>query len=257
MNWHDTAGHIVVPLANFWSLGVEEQFYLIWPLIVFFCAARYFPAICVMVGSLSLVLRIAVCTGRFMDNALLFEWIHRSTPARLDTLAVGALVAVVIRCPEWAQRAQLWVKVAAPACFAFFAFVIWCDAVTVGRTLGLTALAIGFGCTVLVCVMDEGSDHPLCRVARIGVLRSMGRYSYAMYVLHLLVILVLQKLTLRIGLHLPRATPVLLLSLIGLSVCLGTSYFVAFGSWNLLEKHFLQMKDRFAYRVPAQERSAR
>jgi len=250
MNWHDAAGHISTNLGAFWSLGVEEQFYLFWPLIVFFCARRFFPAVCVAVGTGSLLLRVVLYTGNFISPELLPEWIHRATVTRLDTLAIGALVAVIVRNANWAIIVRSWMKMAAPVSLVLYT-LIWLSFPGLACTLGYTVAAIFFGCIVLICVTDEGSDHPLCRLARLGALRSMGRYSYAMYVLHLLVIRWLKVFALmfilpRVQSLLPRV-PILVVSLISLGGCLAASYLAAFISWNLLERHFLQLKSRFTY----------
>jgi peptidoglycan/LPS O-acetylase OafA/YrhL len=44
----------------------DQQFYLIWPAAVFFCAIRYFSSLSILVGAVSLGLRVTLSTGNFM-----------------------------------------------------------------------------------------------------------------------------------------------------------------------------------------------
>jgi len=258
MNWHDAAGHIIDPMNHFWSLGIEEQFYLIWPAVVFFCAIRYFPALCVGVGATSLVLRVILCTGNFIAPNLLSEFIHRATITRLDTLAVGALIAVLVLNPDWTKRVRCQIKLIAPAAFGT-CFARWLAAQQgisfLWNSFGYLAIAIAFGCVVFVCVTDQGSNHPLCRVAPWRPLRSIGRVSYAMYVIHLCVIrwfeLAQEHIILPRLLRIPHAgaMPPILFSLSVLGADLGISYFLAVVPWHLFEKQFLRLKRYFPYQV--------
>jgi peptidoglycan/LPS O-acetylase OafA/YrhL len=258
MNWHDAAGHMIYPMIHFWSLGIEEQFYLAWPAVVFFCAIRYFPALCIGVGAISLVLRVILSTGNFMAPELLSEFIHRATITRLDTLAVGALIAALVLNPDWTKRVRCQIKLAAPA--AFGAYLTMWLAAQQGisfplNTFGYLAIAIAYGCVVFVCITDQSTNHPLCRIARLRSLRSIGRYSYAMYVFHIFVQRWLYLLTVFIILpRLPQVLhadgiPPILSSIFVMAVNLGTSYLLAVVSWHLFEKHFLRLKKYFPYQV--------
>ena len=259
VNWRDAAGHMIESMAHFWSLGVEEQFYLIWPAIVFFCAIRYFPTLCIGVGAISLGLRLILCTGSFIAPELLPEFIHRATITRLDTLAVGALIAVLVLNPDLAKRVRCQIKLIAPA--AFGACIAMWLATLQGmsfpwNTFGYLAIAIAFGCAVFVCITDQGSNHLLCRVARWRPLRSFGRYSYAMYVFHALAKIGCGLLMVQIVLprfqQVPGAEaniPPLLITVFILSVNLGASYLLAVVSWHAFEKYFLRLKKYFPYQV--------
>jgi len=250
VNWRDAGGHMIGQIGSLWSLGVEEQFYLVWPLIVFLCAARYFPGVCAGVIGFTLALRIALLTGHIVPPELLHEWIHRATVTRIDTLAIGATVAVLVRRPDWAQHARSWIKVVMPASLAGFLLCWLAGSSAINETIGYSIVALCYGCIVLVCVMDKGSSRPLCRIARNGVLRSLGRYSYAMYVLHLAVLHYMHLFAFRF--IVPRIwasptlvrTPYFIVAIIAMTACVAGSYLVALVSWNLLEKHFLRLKDR-------------
>src|SRR5262249_36172961 len=80
-NW-DAAPY---PLHHFWTLAIEEQFYLLWPVLVFVLPRRTTIAICGALVMVSLAVRIGLhLAGNPLTGYLL-------TPARIDSLAVGGL----------------------------------------------------------------------------------------------------------------------------------------------------------------------
>jgi peptidoglycan/LPS O-acetylase OafA/YrhL len=250
-NWHDCCGHIIDPLIHFWSLAIEEQFYLLWPLLVFLCARKTLLNVCTALVAVPLVLRFAIMASGFVRPELLDEWIHRATITRSDTLAVGALIAIIVRDRDWKTAASGWIRIALPASLA--AYII-CPLLgsTFSNTLGYSAMAVICGCAVWICVANQGSSNPLCRLTRIAALQSLGRYSYAMYVLHLfvrgLVRIAAGKLYQLDGATfegLFGARP-LLFSLLFMAICLAAAYVAGFLSWHLMEKHFLRLKDRIS-----------
>ena len=94
-----------------WSLAVEEQFYLVWPLVVRFCTEAQLRRIAIAVICLSPVLRFYL--SQHQVN------IYSNTFCRLDGLMAGALLALVIRSAsfvpsKFVTRAWLTLLVSAP-----------------------------------------------------------------------------------------------------------------------------------------------
>ena len=78
------------PYSLLWSLAVEEQFYLLWPVAVFFMQRKHLSYLALLMVVLAPVLRFA-CTPYFSDH-----WpIYTQLPFRMDTLALGAFIAVI------------------------------------------------------------------------------------------------------------------------------------------------------------------
>ena len=80
-------------LGHFWSLAVEEQFYLVWPFLVAALGRRHLPKICLACLVIAPVIHFAFHFSGNAPAAYLF------TPVRLHTLAAGAWLALAFRDP--------------------------------------------------------------------------------------------------------------------------------------------------------------
>lgn len=74
--------------AHFWSLALQEQFYLLWPFVVFFVPAKYFPCALALMVAIAVGFRASVI---MVDASPLVRWIM--LPAALDSFAAGAFIA--------------------------------------------------------------------------------------------------------------------------------------------------------------------
>ena len=93
--WHEDT---FSPLAPLWSLAVEEQFYLFWPVLVFFLGVKRLPRVLVACIVLTPLLR-AACTPWLSHQAFdTYHWvIYKGAPFRCDCLATGALMTFLWR----------------------------------------------------------------------------------------------------------------------------------------------------------------
>jgi peptidoglycan/LPS O-acetylase OafA/YrhL len=141
--------------SHFWSLAVEEQFYSIWPLVIFFAAdRRRLMRICIAGIAFALLLRITLtATGASL-------WLdYWELPTRMDSLLAGALIALYVRGPRglvvlralrlrWSLLAALVTMVAVVA-KAGTLFFISTPMDTVGLSVG-AAIASCFICLALI-----------------------------------------------------------------------------------------------------------
>jgi peptidoglycan/LPS O-acetylase OafA/YrhL len=98
---------------------------------------------------------------------------------------------------------------------------------------------------LLVTALNAAPGSALHRVASAPTLRFFGKYSYCMYVCHQPLILVLAPLGLNVG-HLSRVLGNMVVAVVVMNgVALLLTVLVSLISWNLFEKHFLKLKDRF------------
>jgi peptidoglycan/LPS O-acetylase OafA/YrhL len=230
-------------LDSLWSLSVEEQVYLIWPALIALCPKRWLVRAMLGIVAVSLGWRVAVLlTHRSILFA--FAW----PPACLDAFAIGTLAAVAVRVPDRARVALLtgrllWASGLIVAAIYFWQgnFSFWIFPRNI-LSIGLTALATFFGAFIvwLVCDRPESLAN---RALSVSWLRSIGKYSYAIYLVHMLVEEWMMAIGNRyVGVDAYRTVPWQLLN--GLSTFV-ISYILAFMSWHLIEKHFLKLKRAF------------
>jgi len=86
-------------VSDTWSLAVEEQFYLIWPAVVLLSSRRTLVGICLacIVGAIAFRTGLRLAHVPWVANVVL-------TPARMDSLTMGALVALAVRGPSGLAR---------------------------------------------------------------------------------------------------------------------------------------------------------
>jgi peptidoglycan/LPS O-acetylase OafA/YrhL len=231
-------------LGHFWSLAVEEQFYLFWPVVVLLCRRRTLILVCLAIMASSLLLRVALHDLGNSTAAYVL------TPARFDSLAVGAILAMGARTPgglaRWRRPALVLMGLSAigVAAMAITYRGFPAEAYLIG-TAGYSLLAILFGGLVLTGVTAPASAL-WARLLSSGTLRMFGRYSYALYVIHQPVLFLLP-----VWWSVDSWAPYLgswLMAYVAFAIsatalCLG----LALLSWHLLEDRFLRLKDRFAH----------
>jgi peptidoglycan/LPS O-acetylase OafA/YrhL len=227
-------------VGHLWSLAVEEQFYLLWPLVVLVCGRRTLVHVCIVAAALSLLLRIDLVQRSHVTAAYVLM------PAHMDALAIGALLAVVGEEPRWQSRLRPWAKrvawwsagllaviaIAARGLNAAHPYVL---------TAGVSAFALFFG-AILVLVRVAPPASPVSCVLSGPVLTFFGRYSYGLYLTHspLLRFLITQRFggTAVQPVGGSVMAGVVLFSMIGVALSVGVSLV----SWHVVERPFLRLK---------------
>src|SRR5581483_3482556 len=251
-------GWIEHRLTHLWSLAIEEQFYLVWPLVVFWASdleklRRGLPFAVLTLMALRVVL---------ISNGVPLNTLYLLTVTHCDGLLAGAYLALALKSSKpipQAVRKPSWFLVLG-LCIVSVAFsnsFRWNSVGTappawrlLQATFTYTSLAVLFMMVVYRSISEEGSR--LRRFFSNAVLRWFGKYSYALYVLHVPVAVWLleshgQSLTRAIGR--PWLADVVLFTLFA-----GSSTLLAYLSWHLFEKHFLKLKRYFSSSfVPAVE----
>jgi peptidoglycan/LPS O-acetylase OafA/YrhL len=228
-------------LQHFWSLSIEEQFYLCWPFVVKRVTSRLLMPICAVLILLSPILRVVLY--RLDMPWAAYAW----TVCRCDSLAVGALIAIAARhlrawdiLSHWASPVAIAAVLALVGIIAARKTAFYLDSWM--GTVGLSFLALLFGAS-LVIALNAGQSSRLSAALRFGPLRFFGKYSYAIYVFHWPVMRALawKNFTedhLAAAVH-GRFTAFLLVS----SVSIALSVLLALISWNVLEKRCSNLKE--------------
>ncbi len=233
-----------VNINHFWSLAIEEQFYLVWPLLVFLLKTRRRIAIAALIGVLvSLGIRTGfVLSGFTVSHPYsIYGW----TPARLDGLCLGAILAMAIRS-RFRQQVIAWSLPMLLTCCVLLGIVWHFDPAfevleqPMFSTWGLTLLAFAFTSLIAVCLKPGGF---LQQLVSVRVLRFFGRYSYGLYVYHytiasLIIYRLRPELLGRFG---SKAISVIIPGLIATAV----SVIVAWCSYTFYESRFLRLKEHF------------
>jgi len=258
-------GLILIPtLHSFWSLCVEEHFYLLWPFLVWSLSQHGLMRLCLALAVFSLAVRLALL--RFGPS---FEIAYLITPCRLDGLALGAGVALALRhSGVWqAIRSRaLAIGMAAAAGFLAIGAVQghFKDNVDFRFSrpplrgdsslilgVGITLAAVLF-CSLLVLALDPVRPSSLfLRVLEWRPLRSIGKYSFAMYVFHRLLFHISSTLLVKLLPNYDRVPPWLGKTLGGLWL-IAVAYAAGWLSYHLYERHFLALKRQRTAAPPAE-----
>ena len=245
-----TVGEVHGDIARIvtWSLAIEEQFYLVWPAIVLVASRRTLAAICALAIALSIALRFFVLAGG-LDNLVgphLRIGAHFFTLCRMDALAAGACLALVPLPPPWFGRLAAGLGAASLPVIAFASGGSLPETMGMQRWGLIAALLLAVG----VLVLARGSDV-VARLFTNRALRSLGKYSYCIYLTHLLVIETIAKwitapqmADARTWISAKCSGGVVLAAFTLLS--LGAAWLLGFASWHLYEKHFLALKRFFS-----------
>ncbi|MGH9615353.1 MAG: acyltransferase family protein [Acidobacteriaceae bacterium] len=252
----------LIDLNHFWSLAVEEQFYLVWPLLIFLIRDRKrLIRLSLILSACALALRIGFSIHETpFQVGLVYEW----TLCRMDTLMFGGCLALVLRgehslSRRWAA-VWFWGSGVVMVGYALTHPRIYLSSAKFIGTFGYTMCAIAFAALIFLSLDPDSRWN---RVFSMGWLRSLGKYSYGIYVIHILVGHLLD-MWLRdwLGVSLrnflaPRLHTRVVAILIEFVLNVIVIYGVAYLSYNLYEVRFLRLKRHFRYgRTRAQTASA-
>ncbi len=250
-NWVQPYGEGVRGFTHFWSLAVEEQFYLIWPFLVILCRPTVLVWACGAIAVVALGVRITLEALHFPSDAL-----YMFTISRMDALALGAAAACVMRIPrarDWSARFTGQLALAAVLTLGATTIVtrgLVLDAAST-QTWGYSLLSLGFALIVLLTALPQrGLTGRILRPLAWRPLRLIGRYSYGMYIFHLplsvfIAFPLLQHLVPDINTAV-RAGYVVVMTVV--TFCLAAL------SYEFFESPFLRLKGRL---MPRNTRSAR
>jgi peptidoglycan/LPS O-acetylase OafA/YrhL len=233
------------PAGVYWSLAVEEHFYLVWPLLVRRLNRRHLTIVLLAIVAGSPVLR-GVCAhlGMNPDRA-----IYQYTWFRLDGLALGALLAIWFRSSYQTRRRSLrlgggLLLVAIVVTLAGAPFGLLQTKSVASLALRYTQVQQGFAAAVVTSLALQGSRWTALLRSKFALFSS--DISYCTYLVHLSVgqayLWLLRTAGVDPAAHLGGFGALLLrmLAIVGGTVTIGVL------SKRFLEDPFLRMKRRFA-----------
>lgn len=228
-------------ITHFWSLAIEEQFYLVWPLVVWLLAAR--PRLFL---TFSLAAAITSFASRIAASLLGVSLIATTvlTPFQLDSLAIGAFIAVYVRQPDAEAGAR---RIIFPLTLTGIGLLLLQYAVRhfSGYGNAVEPLRSGAFHLLLAALLLKALGAPISsgwsRFFRSRPMTALGKYSYGLYVYH------------HFFSHyfIAHGTELALASVIGSRIAalaiqavggMAASMIIAWLSYEYFEKFFLQLK---------------
>lgn len=226
-------------LSHFWSLAVEEQFYLVWPFIIYFSSSRQSAKrICVAVVAGSFAFRLLGLHYQFVDLGSL-------TLARAGELASGAWLSLSIRGTqsEWKNIVRV-----APACMIFAALGLagialydhgFNEVTPWMLSVGFCLLALISSSLIVLAISGSWVRHAM----QMRWLRWLGKVSYGLYVYQILFIGLYRSLARFLVGNRNQTMTAIMIAVIGLPC----TFFIVILSFKFIESPLLQLKSRFGH----------
>lgn len=234
-----------VAINHLWSLAIEEQFYLAWPLFVYFARTRGRVLATAAIAMLcSTVYRLWL-----LHHGAPYFAVHTSTLCRAESLLLGGVLAMLFRHPPRWRLVQRY----APAVFGVCAAMVLASILLAGRVSYLTSEVWLQGWRYSLIALRSGAlltwslqVGPLQQFCSLRLLRFFGKYSYGLYVLHMILLPSLMTYARQFLSHYTQNRAVLLLGSVLFTLAVSIAASVV--SFHLLEKPFLRLKKFFDYK---------
>lgn len=233
-------GHFGGSLSHFWSLAVEEQFYILWPAIIFLIPRLKLPAVFICGIALAIIFRLAMYhpphqMGRFL------------MPGSLDSFCLGALLVYGQQYfPPWFSFINAHRNKFLLLFLSLFLVMQWQVFFHYNDVFFLAAYltTISLLFAQLIHIVSLGvKQGPFAPLLNNPLLIYLGKISYGIYLFH-------NFIPYLYGLELPswlEPFSIYVAQFLRLLVLVG----IASVSWYLIERPILQMKKRFEYTLKA------
>jgi peptidoglycan/LPS O-acetylase OafA/YrhL len=230
--------HNWINLDHLWSLAVEEQFYMLWPFVVWWVRDR---------KKLLWMILAVLIIGPFLRGFFLWEGMNPGTVSRLlvtraDSLLFGGAVALLVRGPG-ADRipAQRILSI----CAVLFILLLFLAHGPVQyspwmASIGYSVIAASSAC--LVFLAQHGSNW-VSRNFNHPFLRFFGRYSYGLYIYHGIYFVYLRHLSGTLERVVHSGT---IAQFLDFAFGFGISIGLAMLSYHYFEAPILNLKRRFS-----------
>lgn len=221
-----------VGLAHLWSLAVEEQFYILWPLVVLIVPRKWMLALlCLLLIYISPALRehTDLVFGDKSIAAYVLPY------CRMDGLAFGSLLAVM-NSSGWLTFKGWQKDLARDLMFVsgMFVFYILIAIETHWRETAIAAMFFG------MVYLSMSKDSKIKQLCEIPFFMHIGQFSYGMYVFHQMFRVIFETIFKKP--LIASGMPMAMAQIIYILICIAVSYGLARLSWRFIEERFIKMK---------------
>lgn len=181
--WHYLAYPYAVP--HFWTLAIEEQFYLLWPLVLLFLPRRWLMPFLLALCALGVAWRLWASFHYAQHD---WSAAFTSTPGNVDFLAIGAVLALVAHADREGTLPRRLARVALPVGLAVYALLFWLQHSYdqhAAMAIENTGAALVF--CWLIGTASVGFTGAFGRLLEWRPIVYLGKISYGIYVYHFLV----------------------------------------------------------------------
>ncbi|MCW3070134.1 MAG: acyltransferase [Bacteroidetes bacterium] len=225
-------------LAVTWSIAIEEQFYLVWPLLFYFIPLRFYKGIFIGILAASLVF---IFLNIHRERAL-----HFHTFSAVFELASGGLAAY------YAIHSKRFVSFFGQLPHSKRILVYISGILLLVFRNTLFSFEYGFILKKIISVLyfafvilDQNfSTSPQLKLSASAFMSKWGKYTYGLYLLHTIALLVVAKIFIVAGAPTEKNA---LITIAYAFISLLLSFLLAWLSYTYFEKHFLKLKARFSY----------
>ncbi|PYV12594.1 MAG: hypothetical protein DMG23_00610 [Acidobacteria bacterium] len=241
-NWAIAFGRPSIIIGPLWSVSVEEQFYLLWPLVLRMASRRIILAVPIGLLALASFARLMLLR---VPVFVLCIWCN--TLAHMDSIACGILLAVILHGRKLRLRLRTRFVLLGSGLITWVLIGRYCGLIDLipplaGNMLGYPLMSLG---AVAIFLSVLGASQDGAPVMKSPVLVYLGKISYGLYVFHMLVVELIGRLLLK---HIGYFG---LKYLVARWICaFAATLVLAVISFHCLEKPFLRLKRRFTY-VPS------
>jgi peptidoglycan/LPS O-acetylase OafA/YrhL len=227
-------------LHHFWSLAVEEQFYLIWPVTILIVKKpkRLIVLLCTVLIAV-IVLRYIVWIYKIENLA----YFNLFTFSRVDGICIGSILALLMKTnPRFIEKYTTAIILSLAGVNFLFYFFNRDNNFTFPylAIAGYTTFAVMLA--LLVYESIKGANKPVELLFNNRIMKFFGKYSYGLYVYHWPVYLLLNDfLVSRIMDNISFIPPRIIASLISTSAAIVLSVI----SYRYFENYFIKRKKAF------------
>lgn len=220
-----------------WTVSVEEQFYLIWPLLFFFIRPRFFKYIFPAIIIISALFRLS-----YINDMKIIKF---HTLSVISDMAVGGWAAYFSLASKKFKSFFTNMKAfEILLIYAVFIFTLLFDEyLFIGHVLMMLRRVIFSAFFVFVILEQNFAENSLLKMSRVKAVSELGKYTYGLYLLHPIALTVCLNTARFLGVN-PRN--------LAIGFLLGSLVFIvnillSWASYNFYEKKFLRLKERFTH----------